>query len=64
MNTKPYPAQITYFNLFQVPDCRVIVLVDKKERQYIDRLAKRFTLYVVLIQPVDTPAMQDVVEVK
>ncbi len=43
-------------------DCRVIVLVDKEERQYVDRLADRFPLYAVLIQPVDTTAIQDVVE--
>jgi len=34
------------------PAARVIVLVDKAQRPYVDRLAERFPLHAVLIQPV------------
>lgn len=34
------------------PAARVIVLVDKAQRTYVDRLAERFPLHAVLIQPV------------
>jgi hypothetical protein len=34
------------------PAARVIVLVDKQERQYAERLAERYPLYAVLVQPV------------
>ena len=44
------------------PDCRVVVLVDKSERQYVDRLAERFTLHRVLVQPVDEAGMAAVLE--
>ncbi len=44
------------------PDCRVIVLADKSERQYLDRLSERFPLHEVLVQPVDEAVMQDVLE--
>jgi len=44
------------------PDCRVVVLVDKAERQYVDRLAERFTLHRVLVQPVDEAGMAAVLE--
>lgn len=37
------------------PRARVLVLVDKAQRQYVDRLAERFPLHAVLQQPV-TPA--------
>lgn len=32
---------------------RVIVLVEKAQRQYVDKLAERFPLHAVLVQPVD-----------
>ncbi len=34
------------------PAARVIVMVDKEQRQYADRLAERFPLHAVLVQPV------------
>ena len=34
------------------PQARVIVLVEKAQRQYVDRLAERFPLHGVLVQPV------------
>ena len=34
------------------PQARVIVLVDKAQRPYVDRLAGRFPLHGVLVQPV------------
>jgi hypothetical protein len=34
------------------PAARVIVLVDKQERQYAERLAERYPLHAVLVQPV------------
>ena len=34
------------------PWARVIVMVDKQERQYAERLAKRYPLHVVRVQPV------------
>ena len=40
------------------PEARVIVLVDRSERQYVDPLAERFSLHGVLMQPV---AEEDIV---
>jgi hypothetical protein len=34
------------------PLARVIVMVDKQERQYAERLAERYPLHAVLVQPV------------
>ena len=34
------------------PDTRVIVLVDKAERQYVDKLIELFQLHAVLVYPV------------
>jgi hypothetical protein len=34
------------------PGARVIVLVQKDQRGYVDRLAERFALYAILVQPV------------
>jgi len=34
------------------PVARVIVMVDKQERQHAERLAKRYPLHAVLVQPV------------
>lgn len=34
------------------PNCRVIVLVSKEERQYVDQLQSIFPLYQILVQPV------------
>ena len=35
------------------PETRVIVFVDKKERQFVDKLTEIFPLYAVFITPVD-----------
>lgn len=34
------------------PAARVVVLVEKAQRQYVDKLAARFPLHAVLVQPV------------
>jgi hypothetical protein len=34
------------------PGARVIVLVQKDQRPYVDRLAERFPLHRILVQPV------------
>lgn len=34
------------------PRARVLVLVAKEQREYVDRLAERFPLHAVLVQPV------------
>ena len=34
------------------PDSRVIVLVDRREREYVDKLSALFSLHAVLPQPV------------
>lgn len=39
------------------PEAKVIVLVDKSERQYVDTLAEMFTLHGILLQPVQTEDM-------
>ena len=44
------------------PHCRCVVLVDKAERQYVDRLAERFPLHGVLLQPAGESAMQGLLE--
>lgn len=35
------------------PDTKVIVFVDKSERQYVDKLAELFPLHAVLVLPVN-----------
>lgn len=42
------------------PAARVIVLVQKDQRQYVDKLAERFALHAVLVLPVDEAEMQAV----
>jgi hypothetical protein len=34
------------------PAARVIVMVDRQDRQYVERLAERYPLHAVLVQPV------------
>lgn len=41
---------------------RVIVMVEKAERQYVDRLAELFNLDAVLVQPVSEAQMRAVLE--
>jgi hypothetical protein len=40
------------------PEARVIVLVDKSERQYVDKLNEMFPLHGVLIQPASVTQME------
>jgi hypothetical protein len=40
------------------PNARVIVIVDKAERPYADRLAERYPLHAVLVQPVLAETME------
>jgi len=42
------------------PDARVVVLVEKNQQQFVDRLATRFSLHAVLVQPVRPPEMETV----
>jgi hypothetical protein len=44
----------------RAPEARVIVLVDKAQRGYVERLRERFPLHAVLVQPVDEASMADV----
>ena len=39
------------------PAARMIVLVEKSQRIYVDKLAERFPLHAVLVQPVAAAAM-------
>ena len=39
------------------PDTKVIVFVDKKERQFVDKLEKILPLYAVFVMPVDQQAL-------
>lgn len=39
------------------PACKVIVLVDKAERQYVDKLGEMFPLHGILTQPVQAREM-------
>jgi AmiR/NasT family two-component response regulator len=40
------------------PNARVIVLVQKDQRGYVDRLAERFRLYAILVQPVSAADLE------
>lgn len=42
----------------QAPAARVIVLVEKSQAQYVEKLAARFPLHAVLIQPVQEGDME------
>lgn len=44
------------------PNTKVIVLVSKDERQYVEKLAALFELHSVLIQPVSTTDMLEALE--
>lgn len=46
------------------PDTRVIVLVEKAEQQYVEKLAALFTLYRTLVLPVTPAQMTAVLEEK
>ncbi len=42
------------------PHTRVVVFVGKEEAPYVERLAERFPLHAVLVQPVSEAALEDV----
>ena len=44
----------------EAPEARTIVLVDKSERQYVDKLAALFDLHAVLQHPVEEQAIEAV----
>ncbi|MDR9435630.1 MAG: hypothetical protein RI563_02040 [Thiohalophilus sp.] len=44
------------------PQARVIVMVEKAERPYVDKLAELFELASILIQPVNEAKMQDALD--
>jgi len=44
-------------------DTRVIVMVDKNERQYVDKLNALFPLHAVLVHPVDAAQLADCLQV-
>lgn len=44
------------------PHSQVIVMVEKSERQYVDKLAELFRLQAILVQPVSEAQMRDVLE--
>jgi len=44
------------------PETRVIVLVEKAERQYVDKLAALFSLYRTFVLPVTPGQMAEVLE--
>lgn len=46
------------------PRARVIVLVEKTQRQYVDRLAERFPLHGVLVQPVTEADVEPLLDTK
>jgi hypothetical protein len=45
------------------PEARVIVLVDKSELEYVERLGELFSLYAVLQQPVTEQGIAPLLEV-
>lgn len=40
------------------PQARVVVLVDKRERQYVDQLSEILPLHAVLVHPVDEAGVE------
>ena len=40
------------------PDAKVVVMVSKKEREYVDKLKKLFPVHAVLVHPVSTDDMK------
>lgn len=44
------------------PQARVIVMVEKAELAYVDKLAELFNLEAILVQPVDKAQMQTVLD--
>ncbi len=46
------------------PEVRVIVLVEKSEREYVDKLNEIFPLHAVLVQPVQVSQLERLLEGK
>jgi len=44
------------------PEAKVIVVVEKTERQYVDKLAQLFDLHAILTLPVSKQALQQYIE--
>ncbi len=44
------------------PQARVIVLVEKDERAFVDKLASLFTLQAILVSPVDAILMEETLQ--
>lgn len=44
------------------PQARVIVMVEKAERPYVDKLAELFRLEAILVQPVNESQMREVLD--
>lgn len=44
------------------PQARVVVMVEKAERQYVDKLAELFRLEAILLQPVSEAQMREVLD--
>jgi hypothetical protein len=44
------------------PDSKTIVMVDKTEAQYVDKLSALFPLHAVLVQPVSASEIQHLLE--
>jgi hypothetical protein len=42
------------------PEAKVIVLVDKSEAQFVDKLAALFPLYEVIVQPVSETQLENI----
>jgi len=42
------------------PSTKVIVMVSKSEQQYVGKLNNLFPLHAVLVQPVSTPTLEDI----
>ncbi len=44
------------------PQARVVVMVEKAERQYVDKLAELFRLEAILLQPVSETQMSEALD--
>jgi len=45
------------------PNARIIILVDKSERDYVDKLAQLFSLHAILIMPVTEQELEKALSV-
>lgn len=44
------------------PQARTLILVDKAQRGYVERLRERFAIHAVLVQPVDASSIEPILE--